>query len=89
MLPPGFIASLMYEFVKKRVKKEHVTASYFIFTGLCFLMIGTVLGVFMFLSKPTSMEAFLRFMMIIPVPLLVIGEVYALVCWLIWFRKEK
>ncbi len=38
-------------------------------------MIGTILGVFMFLSKPTSMEAFMRFMMIIPVPLLAIGEV--------------
>ena len=89
MLPPGFLAHIMYEFVKKRVKKEHVTVSYFIFAGLCFLIVGTILGVFMFLSKPTSIEAFMRFMMIIPVPLLVIGEVYAFVCWLIWFRKEK
>lgn len=88
MLPPGFLAYLMYEFVKKRVKKEHVTISYFIFSGLCFLLIGTILGVFMFLSNPTSIEAFMRFMMLIPVPLLVIGEVYALVCWLIWLRKE-
>ena len=88
MLPPGFIAHVMYEFVKKRVKKEHVTVSYFIFAGLCFLIVGAILGVFMFLSKPTSMEAFMRFMLIIPVPLLLIGEVYALVCWLIWLRKE-
>ncbi len=89
MLPPGFIAHVMYEFVKKRVKKEHVTVSYFIFAGLCFLIVGAILGVFMFLSKPTSMEAFMRFMLIIPVPLLLIGEVYALVCWLIWIRKER
>ena len=88
MLPPGLIANIMYEFVKKRVKKELVTVSYFVFSGLCFLLVGVVLGVFMFLSKPTTIDAFLRFMMIIPVPLLVIGEVYALVCWLIWLRKE-
>lgn len=88
MLPPGFIAHVMYEFVKKRVKKEHVTVSYFIFAGLCFLIVGAILGVFMFLSKPTSMEAFIRFMLMIPVPLLLIGEVYALACWLIWLRKE-
>ena len=88
MLPPGFIAHVMYEFVKKRVKKEYLTVSYFIFAGLCFLIVGAILGVFMFLYKTTSMEAFIRFMMMIPVPLLVIGEIYALVCWLIWLRKE-
>lgn len=52
MLPPGFLAYLMYEFVKNRVK-------------------------------------FIRFMLMIPVPMFVIGEVYALVCWLIWLRKES
>ena len=76
MLIGGFIAYIMYEFVKKRVKKEHLTVSYFIFSGLCFLIVGTIIGVFMFLSKPSSIEVFIRFMMIIPVPLLVIGEVY-------------
>ncbi len=89
MLIGGFIAYIMYEFVKKRVKKEHLTVSYFIFSGLCFLIVGTIIGVFMFLSKPSSIEVFIRFMMIIPVPLLVIGEVYALVCWLLWLRKEE
>lgn len=88
MLPPGFLAHIMYEFVKKRVNKEHVTVSYFIFSGFCFLLSGLVLGVFMFLSKPTSIEVFWRFIMVIPIPLVVIGEVYALVCWLIWLRKE-
>ena len=89
MLPPGFLAYLMYEFVKKRVKKEHVTLSYFIFSGLCFLIFGIVLGVFMYLSKPSTIEVFIRFMLMIPVPMFVIGEVYALVCWLIWLRKES
>ena len=89
MLPPGFLAHIMYEFVKKRVKKDHITLSYFIFSGLCFLIFGTIIGVFMYLSKPSTIEVFIRFMMIIPLPLLVIGEVYALVCWLLWLRKEK
>ena len=89
MLPPGFLAHIMYEFVKKRVKKEHLTISYFIFSGLCFLIFGTAIGVFTYLSKPSTIEVFIRFMLMIPVPLLVIGEVYALVCWLIWLRKEE
>ena len=89
MLPPGFLAHIMYEFVKKRVKKEHLTISYFIFSGLCCLVFGLIVGVFMYLSKPSTIEVFIRFMMIIPLPLLVIGEVYALVCWLLWLRKEK
>mgnify|MGYP003305639673 CR=1 FL=1 len=89
MLPPGFIAHIMYEFVKKRVKKEHITVSYFIFSGLCFLIFGLVIGVFMFLSKPTSMDAFIRFMSIVPVAMILIGELYAIVCWLIWLRKEN
>ena len=89
MLPPGFLAHIMYKFVKKRVKKEHLTISYFIFSGLCFLIFGTVVGVFMYLSKPSPIEMFIRFMMIIPLPLLVIGEVYALVCWLLWLRKDN
>ena len=89
MLPPGFIAHIMYEFVKKRVKKEHITVSYFIFSGLCFLIFGLVIGVFMFLSKPTSMDAFIRFMSIVPVAMILIGEPYAIVCWLIWLRKEN
>ena len=89
MLPPGLIANVMYEFVKKRVKKEYVTISYFLFSGLCFLLVGTVIGVFMFLSKPTSIDAFLRFISIAAVAMIVIGEIYALICWLIWLRKEN
>ena len=89
MLPPGFIANIIYEFVKKRVKREHVTVSYFIFSGLCFLVVGAVIGLFMFLSKPTTMEAFIRFMSIVPVAMILIGELYAIVCWLIWLRKEN
>ena len=80
MLPPGFLAHLMYEFVKKRMKKENLILSYFLFSGLCFLLFGTFLGVFMFLVNPSSVEVFIRFMMIIPLPLLVIGEIYALAC---------
>lgn len=89
MLPPGLIANVMYEFVKKRVKKEYVTISYFLFSALCFLIVGMGLGVFMFLSKPTSIDAFLRFMSIAAVAMIVIGEIYALICWLIWLRKEN
>lgn len=89
MLPPGLIANVMYEFVKKRVKKEYVTISYFLFSALCFLIVGMGIGVFMFLSKPTSIDAFLRFMSIAAVAMIVIGEIYALICWLIWLRKEN
>lgn len=39
--------------------------------------------------EPVSVTAVIKFMTIIPGLMFVMGEVYVLVCWLIWLRKEE
>lgn len=93
MLPPGFIAYIMYNFVKKRVNKRYVFVSYLGFAALCWLSMGVLLGGLMIgynsLFNKMSITVIVRFMTIIPIPLVVIGEIYALVCWILWLRKEE
>jgi len=88
----GFIAQIIFNFVKKRAKK-HVTLIYFICTGVCWSLFGILAGGAMFaynsVFEPVSVTAVIKFMTITPGLMFVMGEMYALVCWLIWLRKEE
>jgi len=92
MLPPGFISYLLFNFVKKHSNGKHIILKFFLFSGLCWGMIGLI-GILLILSLATSASAEpstkLSLLFLVPTIFFVLGELYAFICWLIWLRKEE
>lgn len=91
MLPPGFISYCLFNFVKKHSNGKHLTLKYFVFSGICWGLIG-LLGILLILAFGTTNTATsnnqLFLLLFIPTIFFMIGELYALICWLIWLKKE-
>lgn len=89
MLSPGFISYSIFKFTKKHTKKQNgVKRNFFLLYGAVWACICLVIALFMVLGQPSERDVMIRFLVIAPITGIILGEIIALVSWLVWFRKE-
>lgn len=91
MLPPGFISYCLFNFVKKRSNKKHLTLKYFLLSGLCWGLLGLI-GILLILSlsAPDAIQpnSKLFLLLFIPAVFFILGGLYALICYFLLIKKE-